>query len=52
MKSLLKEQYNINALSFIKLSDKAYKVKTDDEDYILKYIDNSNLEMIIEKIRI
>jgi hypothetical protein len=52
MKTLLKELYNLEVNSFIKLSDKAYKIKTSENDYILKYIDNINLDMIIERLNI
>ena len=52
MKQLIKNLYDIDAISFIKLSDKAYRVKTDDKDYILKYIDKSNIDIIIEKLNI
>lgn len=52
MKSLLKSLYDIDAISFIKLSDKAYRIKTNENDYILKYIDNKNIDLIIEKLSI
>ena len=52
MKSLLSSLYNIKPISFIKLSDKAYRIKTNDNDYVLKYIDNANIDVIIEKLTI
>ncbi len=52
MKSLLKTLYNIVPISFIKLSDKAYRIKTDTNDYVLKYVENSNIDIIIEKLSI
>lgn len=52
MKDLLKKFYNIDTVSFIKLSDKAYRVKTTNNDYILKYIDNTNIDIVIEKLKI
>ena len=44
MKQLLSSLYNIEVTSFIKLSDKAYKIKTQENEYILKYIDKKNLD--------
>ena len=52
MKELLKSLYNIESLSFIKLSDRCYRVKTQNNDYVLKYIDNSNIDLIVEKLSI
>jgi len=52
MKDLLTSLYGIEATSFIKLSDKAYKVKTKENEYILKYIDNRNLDSVIEKLKV
>lgn len=52
MKELLKQLYQIEPISFIKLSDKAYRVKTNTSDYVLKYIDNTNIDIIIEKLSI
>ena len=52
MKILLKNLYNIEPISFIKLSDKAYRIKTQDNDYVLKYVDNGNIDIIIEKLKI
>lgn len=52
MKILLKNLYNIDPVSFIKLSDKVYRIKTNTNDYILKYVDNSNIDIIIEKLTI
>lgn len=52
MKQLLKTLYNIDTISFIKLSDKSYRIKTSNNDYVLKYIDNPNIDIIIEKLNI
>lgn len=52
MKELLKNFYNIDTISFIKLSDKSYRIKTNNNDYVLKYIDNPNIDIIIEKLKI
>lgn len=52
MKSLLSSLYNIEPISFIKLSDKAYRIKTKENDYVLKYIDNNNIDIIIEKLSV
>ena len=52
MKVLLKNLYNITPISFIKLSDKCYRIKTTEKDYVLKYIDNANIDIIIEKLNI
>lgn len=52
MKELIKELYNINTISFIKLSDKCYRIKSNENDYVLKYVDNINIDAIIEKLSI
>lgn len=52
MKETLSELYNLDVVSFIKISNKVYKLKTNDCDYALKYIDKVNLESIIEKLKI
>lgn len=52
MKTLLENLYNISPISFVKLSDKAYRIKTSNNDYVLKYVDNINIDMIIEKLTI
>lgn len=52
MKKSIKELYNIEVLTFIKISDKVYRVKTSDKDYALKYIDKVHLDSIIEKLKI
>lgn len=52
MKTLIKELYKIDTVSFIKLSDKCYRIKTIDNDYVLKYVDNINIDIIIEKLSI
>lgn len=52
MKENLKELYDINVISFIKISDKVYKVKGVESDYCLKYIDKNNIENMIEKLKI
>ena len=36
MKELINNLYKINVTSFIKISDKVYKIKSDDKNYILK----------------
>ena len=52
MKEIIKEFYNIDVLTFIKVSDKVYKLKTDKEEYALKYIEQNNLDSIIEKLKV
>lgn len=52
MKTLIKDLYDIDVLSFLKLSDKAYRIKTNDNEYVLKYIHSSNLDIFIEKLNI
>ena len=52
MKEIIKELYNIDVLTFIKISDKVYKIKTNNKDYALKYIEQNKLEVIIEKLKI
>ena len=52
MKETIKELYNIDVLTFIKVSDKVYKIKTDKEDYALKYVEQKDLNTLIEKLKI
>ncbi|MBR3890809.1 MAG: hypothetical protein IKJ30_01895 [Bacilli bacterium] len=52
MKDIINDLYDINVLSFIKVSDKTYRIKSDENDYVLKYIDKANLDTIIEKIKV
>jgi hypothetical protein len=52
MKDIIKELYSIDVLTFIKVSDKVYKIKSSDGDYALKYIERNNLDVIIEKLKI
>ena len=52
MKEIIRDLYNIEVITFIKVSDKVYKVKGIDNDYCLKYIEQSNIESIIEKLKI
>lgn len=52
MKILLKTLYDIDAISFIKLSDKCYKIKAPENDYVLKYVDKINIDALIEKLSI
>lgn len=52
MKQIVKELYDIDVLTFIKISDSVYKMKTNASDYALKYIDKNNFEIIIEKLKI
>lgn len=50
MKEIIKELYGIEVVTFIKVSDKVYKIKTDKGDFALKYIEQNILETIIEKL--
>lgn len=52
MKETILELYNLEVLSFIKITSKVYKIKTNNKDYALKYIEQNNLESIIEKLKI
>ncbi len=52
MKDIILELYDINALTFIKVSNNVYKIKTNDRDYALKYIEQTGLESIIEKLKL
>ena len=50
MKNTLKNLYNIDANTFIKYSNKVYKVKDDEEEYCLKYINSSCCNEVIDKV--
>lgn len=52
MKDIVKQLYNIEVLTFIKITDRVYKIKTNEREYALKYIEQNNLESIIEKLKI
>lgn len=52
MKSIIKELYQIDVSSFIKVTDKVYKIKTEKEEFVLKYINQNNIESILEKLKI
>lgn len=52
MKDILLELYNIDVITFIKVSNNVYRIKTNDKDYALKYIEQVNLESIIERLKI
>lgn len=39
MKKIIKELYNLDIQIMIKLSPSTYKIKTKDEEYVLKYLD-------------
>lgn len=50
MKNTIKNLYNIDAISFIKYSDKVYKINSEDCDYCLKYVDNQCNNNIYERL--
>lgn len=52
MKDTIKELYDIDVISFIKVSNKVYRIKTNEKDYALKYIVQTSLESIIERLKI
>lgn len=52
MKETILELYNIDTITFIKISNKVYHIKATDGDYALKYIDQIGLEVIVEKLKI
>lgn len=52
MKEILLELYGIDTITFIKISNRVYRIKTNDKDYAIKYIDQVSLESIIEKLKI
>jgi len=51
MKEIILELYNIEVLTFIKVTNKVYRIKTKEKDYALKYIEQTNMETIIEKLK-
>ena len=52
MKETIKELYDIDVITFIKVTNKVYRIKASKGDYALKYIDQNNLEPIIEKMKV
>ncbi len=47
----LKYQYNIDAIGFIKVTSRVYKIKTNGGFYCLKYIENRNVEVAYQHIK-
>ncbi len=52
MKNIIKELYEIEVVTFIKITDKVYKIKTEKEEFVLKYIEQNNIDSILEKLKI
>lgn len=50
MKEIIKELYGIEVITFIKVSDKVYKIKSDKGDFALKYIEQNSLDTVVEKL--
>ena len=46
MKEIIKKLYDIDVLTFIKIGTNVYKVKTDNKNYALKYIEQNLNEFI------
>ena len=43
MKETIQELYNIDTITFIKISNKVYHIKASNGDYALKYIEQVGL---------
>lgn len=41
MKNIIENHYDIKCIAFIKISNKVFRIKSDKQDYILKYVDNN-----------
>lgn len=39
MKKIIEEYYDIKCIAFIKISNRVFRIKTDKQDYVLKYVD-------------
>lgn len=52
MKNIIKELYDIEPTTFIKITDKVYKIKAEKGEYVLKYIEQNNIDNILEKLKI
>jgi hypothetical protein len=50
MKEYLKKMYGIELNAMIKVAPKVYKIKTTQGDYILKYIDNIEIDNIYSRL--
>ena len=50
MKEAIYDLYGIEVLTFIKITNKVYRIKSKEADYALKYIEQANIELIIEKL--
>ena len=51
MTEVIKDLYDINVMMIYSLSSTTYKIKCDEETYILKYVDSLKLEGIIKRIK-
>lgn len=51
MTELIKNLYDINVLMIYSISPSTYRIKSDSDSYILKYIDSSKMEGIIKRIK-
>ncbi|MDE6953650.1 MAG: hypothetical protein K2P09_07540 [Erysipelotrichales bacterium] len=52
MKQLIKNYYDIDVVGIIKLSSKAYKIKSNDCLYVVKIVENKNIEKVNEYIEV
>lgn len=41
MKNIIEENYGIKCIAFIKITNRVFRIKSDNQDYVLKYVDNS-----------
>lgn len=52
MKNLIEQNYNINCIAFIKISSRVFRIKSNESDYVLKFIDYSVNDSIFAHLSI
>lgn len=51
MRELLIHYYSLNIIGIIKVKKDIYKIKTDHKNYVVKIVDNQNIERVYEYIQ-
>lgn len=50
MKNIIEELYGLNIKVLIKINKSVYRIKTDEKDYILKYVDGLEVESVYARL--
>ena len=52
MKKIIEENYGIKCIAFIKITNRVFRIKSDKQDYVLKYIDRNVNESIFAHLAV